>query len=331
DEAFDVNELKLETKHNAGFVAGTLVHTNKGLVPIQDIKVGDMVLSRDEFNPQGDLQYKPVLSTFKSQQKERIYKVEYPTNDGMEYIFCNALHPFWSAYDPSGKTGKWEAAEDLSGTFLVNLSGETFGLDNVPFMPVRTLPNYPEGCAYVQFVEDPDFWENGGGLIEFVKFDSNGYQFISLADNEEAFDEEIKTLNYKTLDAKLRLTPKANFLVDKELYKTLNVRLYQDINAKTHTAQKFIEAMNKPLIFEGKIVRENSIADEELYRKALKNIETYGDATGLTEMSLHEAMISLDMPAPNPYEDFVYNLEVDGNHTYFVGHDGIWVHNCDTK
>ena len=26
--------------NNAGFVAGTLVHTNKGLVPIQDIKVG---------------------------------------------------------------------------------------------------------------------------------------------------------------------------------------------------------------------------------------------------------------------------------------------------
>ena len=139
-------------------------------------------------------------------------------------------------------------------------------------MPVRTLPNYPEGCAYVQFVEDPDFWENGGGLIEFVKFDSNGYQFISLADNEEAFDEEIKTLNRKTLDAKLRLTPKANFLVDKELYKTLNVRLGQDINADTHTAQKFIEAMNKPLIFEGKIVRENSIADEELYRKSIKKI-----------------------------------------------------------
>ena len=26
-----------------GFVAGTLVHTDKGLVPIQDIKVGDMI------------------------------------------------------------------------------------------------------------------------------------------------------------------------------------------------------------------------------------------------------------------------------------------------
>lgn len=31
-----------------GFAAGTLVHTDKGLVPIQDIKVGDLVLSMSE-------------------------------------------------------------------------------------------------------------------------------------------------------------------------------------------------------------------------------------------------------------------------------------------
>lgn len=32
----------------SGFVAGTLVHTDKGLVPIEKIKVGDMVLSKHE-------------------------------------------------------------------------------------------------------------------------------------------------------------------------------------------------------------------------------------------------------------------------------------------
>ena len=39
---------------HACFVAGTLVHTDKGLVPIDQIKVGDMVLSRDENNPDGE-------------------------------------------------------------------------------------------------------------------------------------------------------------------------------------------------------------------------------------------------------------------------------------
>lgn len=29
------------------------------------------------------------------------------------------------------------------------------------------------------------------------------------------------------------------------------------------------------------------------------------------------------------YTSDVYNLEVEGFNTYFVGHEGIWVHNCD--
>ncbi|WOE40423.1 hypothetical protein [Acinetobacter chinensis] len=50
-------------KINSGFVAGTLVHTDKGLMPIKDIKVGDMVLSLDQNNPDGELVYKPVMRT----------------------------------------------------------------------------------------------------------------------------------------------------------------------------------------------------------------------------------------------------------------------------
>lgn len=50
-----------------GFVAGTLVHTDKGLVPIKEIKIGDMVLSRDQDIPDGELVYKPVLHTIVSE------------------------------------------------------------------------------------------------------------------------------------------------------------------------------------------------------------------------------------------------------------------------
>ena len=59
-----------------GFVAGTLIHTDQGLVPIQDIKVGDRVLSKPE-DGSGDIEYKPVISTFKSSEKKRVFKVEY--------------------------------------------------------------------------------------------------------------------------------------------------------------------------------------------------------------------------------------------------------------
>ncbi len=55
--------------NNAGFVAGTLVRTDKGLVPIQDIKVGDLILTRPESGI-GDIEYKPVVKTFVHEDKE---------------------------------------------------------------------------------------------------------------------------------------------------------------------------------------------------------------------------------------------------------------------
>ena len=53
---------------DSGFVAGTLIHTDKGLVPIQELKVGDMVLSKDE-SGEGDLVYSK--SIYKSPHSHR--------------------------------------------------------------------------------------------------------------------------------------------------------------------------------------------------------------------------------------------------------------------
>ena len=53
----------------SGFVAGALVHTDKGLVPIEQLKVGDKVLSKHE-SGQGELAYKAITRTFKSPEKQ---------------------------------------------------------------------------------------------------------------------------------------------------------------------------------------------------------------------------------------------------------------------
>jgi hypothetical protein len=52
------------------FSAGTLVHTKEGLMPIEKIRVGDLVLSKPE-NPAdgGELAYKRVLKTFVHEDK----------------------------------------------------------------------------------------------------------------------------------------------------------------------------------------------------------------------------------------------------------------------
>jgi hypothetical protein len=57
-----------QSNGNVCFAAGTLVHTKKGLKPIESIKVGDWVLSRPE-KGQGELAYKRVTRTFKSENK----------------------------------------------------------------------------------------------------------------------------------------------------------------------------------------------------------------------------------------------------------------------
>ena len=315
---------------DSGFVAGTLIHTDKSLVPIQEIKVGDMVLSKPEGGV-GEIEYKPVLSTFKSPEKKRVFKVEYFNEtadargeEGRNYILCTSNHPFWVKRNPEDLEGEWLSAERLPPGYLTSAHGDTIALDDYSFIPVRTLPNYPEGCAYIQNIQDKDLWETGG-LIQFVKFSDNGYQYVSLADTREKFKQEIKTLNWETSDAKLLINQKTPFLIDPELYKTLNVRLRQDIKPTMHTAEGYMEALNRPLIIDGNVIKANRIGDKKLVDKALKNIKKYGDATGLTEESVHEQMENYYDACPNFYKDYVYNIEVADHHTYFVGHDAVWV------
>ncbi|WP_227429492.1 hypothetical protein [Psychrobacter sp. I-STPA6b] len=324
------------------FVAGTLVHTEQGLVPIQDIKVGDMVLSKSVLSQPKDgsgvAEFKTVLSTFKSPHKEKIYKVQY-FNDtigehnekGVNYIFCNALHPFWVSKKPitsinANLQGEWLTAKDLPPAYLASAQGNLLWMDDYQFMPVRTLPNFPQGCAYIQTIDHHDEGWNGSSNIEFIKFSDAGYQFVSLATDQAGFESGIKTLNIKTSDAMFEVNSKESFVVDPELYKTLNVRLQQDLDPDSHNIERLKAVMNEPLVVNGRVVMASCIADNDLYEKALHNIATYGNSSGLTEVSLHASMKQYDDDCPNPYEDYVYNIEVADHHTYFVGHDGVWVH-----
>jgi hypothetical protein len=91
----------------ACFAAGTLVHTREGLVPIEQIKVGDWVLSKPENGR--ERAYKRVVKTF-ALAPERVIEVRYH-GDGNQKLFdritCTANHPFW--VDELG----WTSAENL--------------------------------------------------------------------------------------------------------------------------------------------------------------------------------------------------------------------------
>ncbi|WP_421617420.1 Hint domain-containing protein [Brevibacillus sp. TJ4] len=50
------------------FTAGTKVLTDEGEKPIEEIEVGDKVLAKDEFNPDGELAYKEVTALYRNQR-----------------------------------------------------------------------------------------------------------------------------------------------------------------------------------------------------------------------------------------------------------------------
>ena len=77
------------------FVAGTLVHTQEGLRPIEQIKVGDYVLSKPE-SGEGEVSYKRVVKTFENGEKEvwcvHYYVLGNPLTE--EFVIATTDHPF---------------------------------------------------------------------------------------------------------------------------------------------------------------------------------------------------------------------------------------------
>ena len=88
------------------FVAGTLVHTKEGLVPIEELRVGDWVLSQPELK--GELVYRQVLETFVFEDKE-VCLLEYFLYDETtaRSVVVTTNHLFWV------KDVGWTAAGSL--------------------------------------------------------------------------------------------------------------------------------------------------------------------------------------------------------------------------
>ena len=98
----------LNTPHlpTAGcFVAGTLVHTKESLKPIEQIQVGDWVLSRPENPEQGtETGYKRVIKTFRFVGKEVVRFWWAPNSQAAweqtEWVYATPSHPVW--LNPNG-------------------------------------------------------------------------------------------------------------------------------------------------------------------------------------------------------------------------------------
>ncbi|TCB33023.1 hypothetical protein E0H82_14365 [Acinetobacter sp. ANC 4910] len=70
------------------FVAGTWLHTEQELVLIEQLKIGDLVLSHHS-NGIGKIEYKPVLNILKSDN-------QYPTMSPIPEVFALKNNPITS-------------------------------------------------------------------------------------------------------------------------------------------------------------------------------------------------------------------------------------------
>ncbi|MFY9260605.1 MAG: polymorphic toxin-type HINT domain-containing protein [Gallionella sp.] len=128
---------------SACFAAGTLVHTQTGLVPIEQIKVGDMVLSKPE-SGEGEQAYKRVTRTFAHEPQtvmEVCYTLPDDVNTAAGRLITTLNHPFWVAENGSMLTAKgWTAAEDLP---------QLFGADGTKFELYDGSLTFVRGCGKI--------------------------------------------------------------------------------------------------------------------------------------------------------------------------------------
>ena len=104
---------------NQCFVAGTLIATANGWIPIEDIQPGNFVWAT---NPEtGETELKPVVQLFRNETDEWVHV----TVNGEE-IVCTSEHPFYSPVKG------WTAACRLrAGDILVLVNGEYVVVEQV--------------------------------------------------------------------------------------------------------------------------------------------------------------------------------------------------------
>ncbi len=308
-----------EMPNHTGFVAGTLIHTDQGLVPIEQINVGDLVLSKPD---SGDVAYKRVLKTFKSPEKHRIMRVGVTVPNLMDeiykneftqltqeqilssakfcensssrycsdpyYVYCTENHPFWT------DELRWLAASDLFpehlGTRLTLSSCYGFKFTESENYMYET-PLLKTCIADLVMVCDDKSAEPREplGLVDFSK-------------NHPVLIKGLDTKRYPRFVCAEPDTKNQPFI---DISKNPNHPIHQEL--RDHD---YIRTDEGPFYMERGYTYEEIKDNKELYRKLS-----------------HEYFLSKD---PEYYHATIYNIEVEDYHTYFVSEVGILVNTRPT-
>ena len=197
----------LNGKFNAScFAAGTMIETADGDRPIEEIQIGDLVLSA---NPEtGEIAYKPVVNTYVHVTDTVLYL----TIDE-EIIETTEDHPFW--VEGQG----WTSAKLLQPGDVVRLKdGSTQCVDDIEIVELPegeyvAVYNFEVADFHTYFVSDYDVLVHNNCKSRQYK---NGYQSSKRASNLYAPDRSNKKT--KQVFDNSRIINSSNLKQERELF-----------------------------------------------------------------------------------------------------------------
>lgn len=195
--------IEPQMTNKACFVAGTLVHTNQGLVPIQDVQVGDMVLSSPELGDGAVREYKRVINIFRSESEEiwQLGVTFFKMIDGeyggvREFIYLTKNHPVYLVYSEfnESKSGHWIPAHELyAGDRILLATFESNGDDEVTI--VKPIEKISDNAGYCERQDAPfDF----NSFVEF--FEDGTYETINHWTIDGYFQRDLFKGNFRNFD-----------------------------------------------------------------------------------------------------------------------------------
>jgi len=155
-------EFATELRKTYCFAAGTPVLTVDGLVPIEDVEVGDLVYSRDDET--GEESYQEVLHTFVTPDMA-VWDVELSTDNGTtEVITATYGHPFWVEGSGWTDTENLEVGMELSTSneSVVKVSGLKLLQD------IHTVYNLEVANNHTYFVGNASIWVHNIGRCDLA-------------------------------------------------------------------------------------------------------------------------------------------------------------------
>ncbi len=140
-----ITEILASYTHHSCFAAGTSVQTIDGPRPIEEIKVGDRLLTQDTTS--GALSYQPALTVFHNPPAETLrIKV------GGEDVVATGIHRFW-------KAGKgWTMARELKVGDVIRRVGGTALVEGVE--PAKKQPVFN-----LEVARGSDFFVGNSGVL----------------------------------------------------------------------------------------------------------------------------------------------------------------------